>query len=406
MGRRKYWALVLAALLLLGSLSGCSAFIEGTYMDIRPHRVEPLSDLDAEDYITVSSQEELEQALWNMIRVRRESRLFRILHLDGATTMEAAWQEVQLRPLAAFAVSSFNTRILSEWQGVTELELVISYQKTNEQIAGVRTVNSADNASVLLGQMLRNGETYLAMLCPVTIANVGFLEAIIRDHYYHYPLEIVVFPQSAIHIYPSSGSGNQRIAEVVLDFGFDRQTLDQMRRDLYRSAHDLIGELPESLTPPEQMIWLTETLSNQVIPVDSEDHLSGALPFVYDEDVEDREDIVPDEPSPLYHTAFGALVMGQASSEGLARSFQALAGLLGMDSQVVRGKLHDLPHVWNIVAFEGYYYHIDVSMLQVLGPELTLFVPDEVMMFQNGYSWDVVLFPRADSDLRYSDFTE
>ena len=401
MGRaKKCLTFLLAAICLIGVLSGCSTFIEGTYLDIRPHQGDTLPGLDTEDYITISSQEELERAIWIMVQNRQESRLFRILHPDGAETMEAAWQEIQPRPLVAYAVSSFATRILADWRGVTELELVISYQKTAEQIAGVRTVNTYDNAIALLGQMLRNGETYLAMLCPVHIANVGFLESIILDYYYSHPLEVVVLPQATIHLYPGSGSGSQRIVEVALDFGFDRQTLTQMQRDLRRTARDLIDEVPEDFTPPQQLIWLAETLSDQVAPV------SEAIPEEEFSPNEDMEHTAPDAFSHIYDTAFGALVTGRASSEGLARAFQALADLLDIDTQVVHGALYDLPHVWNIVRFEDYYYHIDVSMLRELEPELALFVPDEVMMFQNDYSWDVVLYPRADSTLRYSDFTE
>ena len=61
-------------------------------------------------------------------------------------------------------------------------------------------------------------------------------------------------------------------------------------------------------------------------------------------------------------------------------------------------------HVWNLVALEDYHFHFDISMLHELGPTLTLFVPDDVMMFQNGYSWDTTLYDRADSSLRYEDF--
>ncbi|MCL2588587.1 MAG: hypothetical protein FWD84_04165, partial [Oscillospiraceae bacterium] len=314
---------------------------------------------------------------------RRESALFRIQHFqsDGRELLDTAVWEVGLRPLAAYAVSSFLPTILNEWQGVTEIELVISYQKTAAQIAAVRTVNSPDTASALLGQMLRTGETYMAMLCPVNIANVGFLEGILRTYYYDHPLEVIVFPDTVINLYPSSGSGNQRIAEITLDFGFDQDTLTQMREDLWQAAADLIVELPEDLSPAQQVIRLAEILGAWYEPRSEED-----------------------EPDALHGTAYGALTREAASDMGIARAFQGLLRLLGLHAQIIQGELDGVPHVWNIVRLDGYYYHVDVSRLVDLGPELTLFVPDEVMMFQNGYSWDTVLYPRADSELRYGDF--
>ena len=390
---RRQFLFCLAALLCLSTLSGCSALLERTHLDVRPHQVAPPPTLGPGDYITVSSQEELERAIWDMVLGRQESGLFRVQHFraDGMEIVDAAVREAWQRPLVAYAVSNFLPLILSDVQGIMEIELVVSYQKTAEQIAGVRSVNHAITATALLGQMLRNGETYLAMLSPAHIANVSFLESIIRDYYYSQALEVVVRPKPVINLYPSSGSGNLRIAEVALDFGVDQRTLAQMRGDLRLAATELIGEMPEALTSAGQIIWLAGALSDRVTPLFAE---------------APEADVEPEALYPIYNTAFGALVLGQASSEGIAMAFQALLQLLDLQAQVVRGELDDLPHAWNILAFKGHYYHIDVSMLHALGSAYALFVPDEIMMFQNGYSWDAVLYPRADSGLRYADFSE
>ncbi|MCL2568321.1 MAG: hypothetical protein FWE12_02640 [Oscillospiraceae bacterium] len=380
--------LVAGCLVLVVLLSGCGMLIEGTHLDVRPHQVTVTPDLGTGDYITVNSQQELERAIWGMVLSRVERGLFRIPHLqpdDAAEMVDAVVQEIWLRPLAAYAVSTFMP-VLTEGQGATEMEMIISFQKSAAQIAGVRTVNTHTSASALLGQMLRNGEPYLAMLSPANIANVAFLESLIRDYYYSRALEVVLLPHVMINLYPSSGSGNQRIAEIVLDFGFEPHTLAQMRDDLRRAATDLVREIPEGLTEPQQVIWLAEILAYRVNLVAMEkDGVESSLPSIAD-------------------TAFGALVSLEASSDGIAMALQAVFALLNIEAQMVRGELDDLPHAWNLLYFEGYYYHIDASMLRILGPGYTLFVPDEVMMFQNGYNWDTVLYPRADSLLRFDDF--
>ena len=385
MGIQKRLAALCLAVIFL--LSGCSMLIERTYLDVRPHQVVVTPDINTEAYITVTSQQELERAIWNMVQLRVERGLFRIPYLqvdDALEMVDAAVQEVWLRPLAAYAVSTFLPLLVEG--PITEMELVISYQKSAAQIAGVHTVNSSTTATALLGQMLRNGDPYLALLSPANIANVAFLEAIIRDYYYSQALEIVLLPHVVINLYPSSGSGNLRIAEVVLDFGFDQHTLVQMRGELRRAATELVGEIPGDLSVPEQIIWLGGTLSDRIELVVLEEYEERpALPSVYD-------------------TAFGALVGRVATSEGIAMALQTVLTLLDVEAQIVRGELNGLPHAWNILAFEGYYYHIDASMLLEFGPMYALFVPDEVMMFQNGYSWDAVLYPRADSLLRYDDF--
>ena len=382
MGLQKRSALGLATLLVLGALfSGCGMLIEQTQLDVRPHQVET-APVSTEDVITVESQAQLEQAIWELVQAREESGLFRVLHseADGTESVEAAVQEVHRRPLAAYAVSIFQHRILPERQGV--IELLISYQKTAEQMAGVRTVNLPATAERILEQMLHNGETELAMLCPATIANVSFLESIIRNYYYSQALNVVIRPYVVINLYPGSGSGTLRIAEVLLDFGFDQATLLGMRDDLHQAARELITQIPEELTPPQKIIWLAETMSAWDRPTPADfDRLHN-----------------------IQDTAYGALTRSTASSEGFAMAFKALLVLLEIDALFVTGELDGQPHAWNLVYIDGYYYHIDVSMLGAIGPDLTLFVPDEIMMFQNGYSWDAVLYPRADSLLRFGDF--
>jgi len=388
MGRRKYAVLCLTAL-FLGLFPACGTFIERTHLDITPHVVEPLPGLTSGDYIAVSSQAELEQAIWNMVLGRVESAIFRLQYFDSYSVDDAVL-EIRSRPLTAYAVNMVTHQILSEWHGVTEMELSISYHRTAEQIAGVLAVNTASRATTILGQMLREGETYLAMRSPANIANESFLESILRDYYYGQALEVVILPQWEINLYSGSGpdAGGQRIAEVILDFGFDRDTLIHMRNDLHLAAAELIYEMPEGLSSPQAIIWLAETLSERVFPIlDAEAGMefeSEALP-------------------PIYRTAYGALVLGQASSEGIAMAFQALLELFGFSAQVVLGERADLPHVWNILSFDGNYYHMDVSMLHSLEAAAVLFVPDEVMIFY-GYRWDGVQYPSADSPLRFDDF--
>jgi len=388
MGFRKSFAFCLTALLLTGLLfSGCGTLLEGPpSLDVRPHQVDSPT-LDPGDLTIVDSQAELERVIWNMVQAREESGLLRVLYpqAEGVEIVEAALLEVQRMPLAAYAVSLFQPMFLPErQQGVTEIELLISYQKTAEQMAGVRTVYGPATARRLLEQMLRNGETELAMLSPATIAHVSFLESIIRDYSFSQALDVIIRPEVVINLYPSSGSGAPRIAEVLLDFGFDQEALFQMRDDLHQAAQALISEMPEALTPAQKIIWLAESLSSGY----------GLTPTDFDR-LHDIQD-----------TAYGALAQGIASSEGFSMAFQALLTLLDIDTLVVRGELDGEPHAWNLVHIDGYYYHIDISMLSTVGPELTLFVPDEIMMFQNGYSWDAVLYPRADSLLRFGDFSE
>jgi len=377
---KKCLFLLLLTLVLLIQFTACASLIEGYELDYRPHEIEPAFQNGAE-YIVVSTQEELSRSIWDMVEAHEESRLFRVLSLDR-DAVEDVIREVWLRPLVAYATYTPIPHILTESPGLLEMELAISYRQTAQQVADVRQVHTAAGARVFLGQMLREGETYLALLCPVNLANVSFLETILREYYYSHPLDTVILPELVVSFYPSAGSGNLRIAAIELEFGVDHESFLQMRSDLRETAEAMIEELPEYLSVPEQIIWLSYALSDQTM-------------WSYDEDV-----------FSVSNTAYGALVMQFASSEGIARGLQALLSLLDIESSIVRGELEEALHVWNLIYVEGYYYHVDISMLQTLGAEETLFVPDEVMMFDNGYSWDLSVHPRAESAFRYADFVQ
>jgi len=378
---KKRLFLLLLTLILLIQFSACAALIEGYELNYRAHEVNPSLEQDGAEYIVVSTQEELARSILNMVDEQDESRLFRVLSL-GRDAVEDAIREVSLRPLVAYAVYPIIPLILTESPGLLEMELSISYRKTAEQVANVRQVHTAAGASTLLGQMLREGGTYLALLCPVNIANVSFLETIVLDYYYRHPLDTVILPELAVSFYPSTGSGNLRVAAIELAFGVDHESFLQMRSDLRERAEEMVQEIPYDLSLAEQVIWISYALSNQTMRD-------------YDEEI-----------FSVSNTAYGALVMQLASSEGFARGLQALLSLLDIESFIVRGELEEEFHVWNLIYIEGYYYHVDISMLAELGAQETLFVPDEVMMFGNGYSWDLSEHPRAESVLRYADFAQ
>jgi len=389
--------LLLLTVFLLIALSGCNALIETSRLNITPHQVEPAPPQDDGDFITVNTQHELERAMRDMVQTHVEQGLFRIAQIDdyGVESVVAdAVREVSTDPLVAYMGSVFSHRILFDGQGqaYAELELTISYQRTVEQVVDVRIVHSVLGATTLLERILRDGETYLAMLSPTSVASVALLEQSIRDIYFSQALDVITLPRVQISLYPSSGTGAQRIAVVELYFGFDPDDdLPRMERDLRQAAETLIDDLPDDLPLPQELIWLAETLAAQIPP---------------DFDLPEVPPVNLIRPRSISATAYGALVDGYASSEGFAMAFKAILELLQIESHVVLGERAGQRHAWNLVSIDGIYYHMDISLLPQYGPENTLFLSDEVMMVELDYTWDLSLYPRGTGTLRYVDFTD
>ncbi|MFA6948381.1 MAG: hypothetical protein WCQ72_05320 [Eubacteriales bacterium] len=68
---------------------------------------------------------------------------------------------------------------------------------------------------------------------------------------------------------------------------------------------------------------------------------------------------------PLYATAYGALILGHADSNGYSSAFSLLLGNCGIYSSLVYGSADSggvmEHHVWNLVRVDGSYYHTDIT---------------------------------------------
>lgn len=61
------------------------------------------------------------------------------------------------------------------------------------------------------------------------------------------------------------------------------------------------------------------------------------------------------------HSAFGALVKGEAVCEGYAEAFCWLADAVGLKTKFIYGIYGGEMHDWNLVQLNGQWYHVDVT---------------------------------------------
>lgn len=374
-------------LFFLFSFSACSALIETSVTQIRPMPLDTITTQDAGEFITIHHQDELTSAIWNMINQHTESQRFRIHHLQaggGVALANNAVQETMTKPLAAFAVTTIIPHILAESNALTEIELSIVYAREATEIASVLPVHDSSVLTLLLQQALRRGDTFLAINATHNIANISFLHSSIYDLFHSPGFDVIAFPEVDIHLYPGFASGNQRIAEIQLDFGISPEEIFEMRIHLQEAADALIEEMPAELSPEAQIMWLANTLRSRTQLVRH-----------------DIEEETEDEPPSTYNTAYHALVHGIASPRGIAMAMHGLLTLLEIESYLILGTLQDENHAWNLAKIDDYFFHFDISALFYYSPQYALFLSDEVALFEHFYSWDMSRFPRAYSPLDY-----
>ncbi len=101
---------------------------------------------------------------------------------------------------------------------------------------------------------------------------------------------------------------------------------------------------------------------------------------------------------------WAALHEGRANSEGMAVAYKALCDAVGVECEVVTGRLDRAEHYWNIVTVDGESYHVDVSLAREQGFAGTFFISDAEMWGR--YWWDNEDYPQCEGSLSYSALVE
>jgi transglutaminase/protease-like cytokinesis protein 3 len=61
------------------------------------------------------------------------------------------------------------------------------------------------------------------------------------------------------------------------------------------------------------------------------------------------------------HTVTGFLKNGTGVCEAYASTFDCMASMLGLETQLVTGNINSTAHIWNAVKLDGEYYHVDTT---------------------------------------------
>jgi hypothetical protein len=181
-----------------------------------------------------------------------------------------------------------------------------------------------------------------------------------------------VMPTVEVGVFPESGV--TRIMEITLNYGQDSQSLMEMREALGISLDMMVAQV----TPSDQ----TEDFSQADKAYALCQYLSQNC--TYD----------PQAGS----TAWDALVNHTADSQGLAMALEAGCQAMGVDCQIISGRMDGDDHVWNILTIDGQAYHVDVSNWAA-GDEDVFLVADEQLW--GGYWWDTSDYPPCPDNFGY-----
>lgn len=336
-------------------LSGCSSLLERPYVMVEPHTEQPVLSEDS-SALQVETYSELVSAVLFLVSQGEESGTIQLIDYRGDVEedLQRACLEVsEDDPLGAFAVDIIThsyTRVLTTY----EASLTISYRRTREQIQSLRTVSSTSSIRQEVARALEEYRPEQALRVSYFTGDADTVVELIRQAYYDAPDSAMGMPQYSVALYPDSGTGVQRIVEMVFSYPAPVELMQTRRAQLQAQVAELAASLPTQQYEENARQFLLFYLLPTAVTYDPE---GGS-------------------------TAWDAIVGTGADSEGLALAFQVLAEELGVGSSLVIGELDSQPHFWNRLSSDGGTHYVDLTR----NSSGTTYSAQDLLSL--GYVWD------------------
>lgn len=347
-------ACILALCLLL---TGCSSFLDGSYVYVQMHEAQSSSTSDQQ--LSAHSYSQLYKTLQDMARTGVESSVIYVREYRQSEVLADAQRAmaaiIRNDPIAAYAVETM-TFDLGTSGGEPALAVNISYIHDKSEIRQIKKAEDIDAAAAMITSALNSFAVGLVMHISDFTAT-DFVQ-IVESHAVEYPEYIIEQPQVTVNIYPENGSS--RVVELKFTYQTSRDTLKEMQqsvRSMFTSARLYVSGASD---PQEKYAQLYSFLMER-----------------YDYSIETS--ITP---------SYSLLLHGVGDARSFAVVYAAMCRRSGLNCHVVPGTREGEPWYWNIVEQEGVYYHID--LLRSSGDGEFRIMADTEM---EGYVWDYSAYP-------------
>lgn len=373
--KNRFTTLALSAALAL-CLCGCGGMFDSEYVVVNDYVPAAQTGINSGDTISVSSFNELKQALLRMVAAgESESRLTFDQAYDGDVTADmasACWEVRTQDALCAYCVENIAYD-LAQIVTYYEASVYISYSNMVPAAQDIVHMQYSTDVSEIIKRALEQGQNRLVVLINRSSYSAASMELLVSRLYRANPGLAPREPSVNVNLF--SGTGMQRLYEINFSYGVSAQELAVRKADM--AALDPFAELDtEDMDEAHRALaacrYLTETCQ-------------------YAEESQ-------------YDNIYSALIRGQSGSEGMALAFVDLCGRLGVNCQIVYGQRNWQDHCWNIVELDGAYYHIDPAMCSSAGFDNSFLLRDEDIW--GIYRWDTASYPTCVGPLTYWDVAE
>lgn len=352
---RKALAVLLTAVLLI--ISGCSNWMDGSYVSVMPYR-EPSAQED-QTMLSASTYMQLRDVLVDMVESGRESGVISVSnmgqHLITPYMNQAITHATRENPIGAYAVDQI-TYELGTTSGHSALAVSISYNHNRAEIRGIKECDTMEIVSKQIALALNNCEAGVVLLIKDYRAT-DFTQQI-RDYADNYPEYVMELPQVSVNIYPEKGS--VRLVELQFTYQTSRESLRDMQnrvKPLFDSAR----------------LYVSGDASQQ-------EKYAQLYAFLMERATYELQTSITPSYSLLHH--------GVGDSRAFAVVYAAMCRWAGLEALVVSGTVDGEPRFWNIICCDGMYYHLDLLRCNEQG-QMNIRTDDKMQ----GYVWDYSAYP-------------
>ena len=345
--------IIISALLLL---TGCG-ILERDYTQVTRH-VDQRADSENASALRAEGYAELVSSAQYFVTLGANTGTIRLYQYGG--DIEQAVQnacDALLRddPVGAYALRDVTcraTRIVSYYECVFHY----AYKRSLEEIAAIRSVSSRVGFRRQVADALRTFSDRLVLRTGGGYESADQVQRVFWEVYYDTPEAALTTPEVAVQLYPDHGAA--RVVEMTLDWGTERETLEEQSAQVTAAAARLMGQdSGGTLTN----VWLLCT------------RLRSGLDW--------------NEEGP--GSVYAALVQGEANSEGIAMAYQLLCDMAGIPCRLVRGTREESVHCWNLITVDGASWHLDLTARE----SRDRFLHTDEELEDRGYTWSRTDYP-------------
>ncbi len=353
-------AILLAVCLLL---SGCSTWMEGSYVSVTPY-MSP-DDSEGQDIHWIGDKEQLQEAIRYMVSQGVGEDVFFVRnYLESALNSDmllVRYGIMNSDPLGAYAVEDIQFETGINGSRFT-LSVKIDYSRQRSEILRMKTVQNMEEARSAIATALGNMDPELVFY--VENYQDTDVAQMVEDYALSRPDRIIEIPRVSVSLYPATGE--KRVVELSFAYQTNRDSLRNMQNQVKQIFESAKLYVSSDESDYEKLMRLYVFLTGGV-NVDRVAQQFG------------ESSITP---------SYSLLRYGIGDSKAFATVYAAMCRQVGVECLSVTGTRNGQAWFWNIVKDGDGYAHVDILRCVQAG-----YFQEQSDDEMGGYVWDYSAYP-------------